>query len=350
MAPQSKDPPPPPAGQDRNQNQNRNQNELSKPKRITNPRRLLIVSPTSHAQSTIPQLLHSLTGVPVTAPPQAETSTAAAADTKAQQQPSTTTSFAGYTTHAPLRIQTKYYTADVPIWVDEIPLTLPHSSSSSDSNDNNDGREGASSAEQQDSTAPSTASSSTTTPTTAQWKTEFLSDEARVVRDAIGAIVICAQNPDAPSSSIPREGYTATTAATAATPASSRADVRALKDLVRMIVDVKSQTEEERGEEMGEVPGLLVLVDEKKRSRKQGRQQQQQQEGADDDDGVERLKRDEEVFSAGWWEDELYDMGVFGFEVVVWDPKADKKEEEEKRNQFGGLSFLSPSLSFYDYE
>lgn len=92
-----------------------------------------------------------------------------------------------------------------------------------------------------------------------------------------------------------------------------------------MIADVKSQTEEERGE-MGEVPGLLVLIGDKPSSKQRSNQEQE-----DAEDEV----KDEELFGAAWWEDELYDMGVFGFEVVLWDPKADKNDEE-RRNQFGG--------------
>ncbi|KAL1969270.1 hypothetical protein VTN77DRAFT_9462 [Rasamsonia byssochlamydoides] len=319
----------PPAGQDR-----------PKPKHITNPRRLLILSPTTHAQNTIPALLHSLTGVPVSAPPQVTTATPAGADAAADNNADNadadtnklpfTTSFAGYTTHAPLRIQTKYYTADVPIWVDEIPL----SSSSSSSNNGDDGDDGG--AQQNPSATP------------AQWKTEFLSAEARVVRDAIGAIVICVQNLDAPSSAVPKEAYASSTAsaAAAATPASERADVRALKDLIQMIADVKSQTEEERGEN-GDVPGLLVLVGEKKTGTKQRKKQQEEEA----EDG-ELIKDDEEVFGATWWEDELYDMGVFGFEVVAWDPKTDNKKDEEKRNKFGeyeGMRRIREVLETHDW-
>jgi hypothetical protein len=320
-----------PAGQGRS--------DLPRAKRVTNPRRLLILSPTSHSQKTIPSFLYSLTGAPVSAPPQTEIApeTATASDTAGDTNVDTTrqtftTSFAGYTTHAPLRIQTKYYTADVPIWVDEIPLTtLPASSSSSSSSPSINHDHGDYLGESlQDSTIP----------TPAQWKTEFLSSEARVVRDAIGAVVICVQNPDAPSSSIPREAYLNDESLSAPTSISERADVRALKDLVQMIADVKTQTEEERGE-MGEVPGLLVLMGEKRKRKtgnKQGRKKQQEEQAADEEEEEEVM--DDEIFGATWWEDELYDMGVFGFEVVVWDPKTDNKnDDEERRNQFGGECF-----------
>jgi hypothetical protein len=259
-------------------------------KTISNPRRLLILSPTSHSQTTIPPLLRSLTGV--SPPPQPTTS---------ESEKSNGGSFVGYTTHAPLHIETKYYAADVPIWVDEIlvPLPLPVSS---------------------DEDTPESSGAGAVNPA-AQWRSEFLSAEAQVVRDAIGALVICVKNPVAPASAIPKEAYAAVESVSTSA-AADRADVRALKDLVRMIGDVKSQTEEERGEN-GEVPGVLVLMGQKPTAKNK-------RPKSDEDDEEEG---EDEVFSAAWWEDELYDMGVFGFEVVAWDPRL---EENEKRNRFGG--------------
>ncbi|OXV05429.1 hypothetical protein Egran_06803 [Elaphomyces granulatus] len=205
------------------------------PRHVSNPRRLLILSPTSHAQATVPALLQSLTGVPVSAP------------------------------------QTKYYTANVPIWVDKISLPIgerPIQSSTGSSS------------------SPSSAPSSTTA---AQWKTEFLSSKAQAVREAIGAVIFL----------------------------SDRVEVRALKDFLKMIGEVKSQIEEERGG-IGEVPGLLVLMETKGNP----------QRGEDD------------VFSAPWWEDELYAMGVIGYEVVSWDPTAERKEESVWR--FALFTFHHP--------
>ncbi|KAF7585113.1 hypothetical protein BBP40_012573, partial [Aspergillus hancockii] len=127
--------------------------------KIPNPRRLLILTPTSHSQTTIPSLLHSLTGNPVLDPPPQATETTTTAN------PTPTTSFAGYTTHPPLPLANKYYSAEIPIWVDEIPLSPP---------------------------APGTNSKDSTeilTPST--WKSEFSGEEAKVVRDAVGAVVIC---------------------------------------------------------------------------------------------------------------------------------------------------------------
>ncbi|KAJ9292570.1 hypothetical protein DTO271G3_8639 [Paecilomyces variotii] len=282
-------------------------------KNISNPRRLLILSPASHAQFTIPSLLHSLTGVPVSTPPQTSATIESSNDAgdgnedennKEEAQATvtattTTTTFAGYTTHAPFRIQTKYYTADVPIWVDEVPLLH---------------------------TTDSSSSSSENTSTSTRWKDEFLGADARVVRDAIGAVVLCVRNPEAPSSAVPQE----------AVPADKHdgvaEEVRALKDLIKVVGEVKGQIEEERGG-MGEVPTLLVLASSSSgKEREKGKERMRT--GGDE---VDEPKA-EERFGVGWWEDELYDMGVMEFEVVEWDPK--NKEEENgsvRRNPFGEL-------------
>lgn len=273
------------------------------PKHVSNPRHLLILSPTSHAQATVPALLHSLTGFPVSAPPQttpADNELPPAGEVQAEAEITTTTttvSFAGYTTHAPFRIETKYYTAEVPIWVDEISLPI------------------------QSSTGGSSSPSSISAPpsaTAAQWKTEFLSSEAQVVREAIGAVVVCVQNPAVSGAPISSEEAAGSSSSQVL---SDRVEVRALKDFLKMISEVKTQIEDERGG-IGEVPGLLVLMETKGK----------QQRGEDD------------VFSASWWEDELYAMGVIGYEVVSWNPTADT--EEGKRNQFGGSLYHFSSSPF----
>ncbi|KAL1868174.1 Small nuclear ribonucleoprotein Sm D3 [Paecilomyces lecythidis] len=284
-------------------------------KNISNPRRLLILSPASHAQSTIPSLLHSLTGVPVSTPPQTATTEKETEkeDDKKEENPvidtstaTTTTTFAGYTTHAPFRIETKYYAADVPIWVDEVPLLTTATADSSSS--------------------PSSSSleNTSTYPTSTQWKAEFLGADARVVRDAIGAVVLCVRNPEAPSSAVPQE------AVAAGGRDGADEEARALKDLIKVVGEVKAQIEEERGG-MGEVPTLLVLASSGK-DKEKGKGKSQTA-----GDEVEEPK-EEEKFGVGWWEDELYDMGVMEFEVVEWDPK-DKQEGEgpARRNPFGEL-------------
>jgi hypothetical protein len=72
-----------------------------KVKNIPNPRRLLVLTPTTQSLSIIPPLLHSLTGVPVVDPPQQP----APSPTSSSTPPPPTSTFAGYTTHSPLRLE-----------------------------------------------------------------------------------------------------------------------------------------------------------------------------------------------------------------------------------------------------
>ncbi|TPR03939.1 phospholipid-translocating P-type ATPase, flippase family protein [Aspergillus niger] len=251
----------------------------SNPTPITNPRRLLILTPTTHSQSIVPPLLHSLTGTPVTTPPTAPGSssptptptlssatTLAASSTTSIASSTTITTFAGYTTHPPLHLSNKYYTADVPIWVDEIPLPTPDSSEPTPS-----------------------VSGSTISP--AQWKSEFSSPEAQVVRDAIGAVMICFRNP-VQMDPVPGQEQQ---------DVEDRADVRGLKEFVKAVGEVRALIEEERGG-VGEVPGLVVLVGEKKTgSGKVG-----SGDGEEDEDGLgleidEGMRRIKEVLETHDW-------------------------------------------------
>ncbi|OJJ44082.1 hypothetical protein ASPZODRAFT_135539 [Penicilliopsis zonata CBS 506.65] len=212
---------------------------------ISNPRRLLILSPPSHSQTVIPPFLKSLTGVL----PETETG-----------------SFAGYTTHPALQLRTKYYAADVPVWVDEIPLEK---------------------AAQQ------------------TWTHEFSGSEARIVRDAIGAVAVCVQNHDG-------------------------ASVEGVKPLLKAVGEVKSVIETERG--MGEVPGLLVLV------------------GKVTAPIGEESENEPEDFTSAWWEDQLCELGLMEFEVVVWDPKG---KDCDKRNVFGeyeGMRRVREVLETHEWE
>lgn len=270
-----------------------------KPKTISNPRRLLVVTPAPHSQATIPPFLQTLTGAPVNNVP---------GDHDDGSGPAAASSLAGYTTHPPLRIETKYYTAEVPIWVDEIPLL---SSSPVQPDDGGDGGKKES-----------------------QWSAEFLSDEARVVRDAIGAVVVCVQNP-APRSSTRGGALPETSVKDVETEEEvlQRPDVRAVKATLAMIGEVKSRIDEERGG-LGEVPGLLVLMGSKteKKTTKEEVSEVDEEAGGD-----------ARPLSAAWWEDRLYDEGILGFEVVEWDPRS-REPEQEKRNKFGGMSLSSGSL------
>ncbi|KAJ6032716.1 Alpha/gamma-adaptin-binding protein p34 [Penicillium herquei] len=287
-------------------------------KQITNPRRLLILSPPTQSLSIIPPLLHSLTGVPVLNPPQKDEPDisspssppeSANSDTDTPHTPPST-SFAGYTTHSPLRLETKYYSAEIPVWVDEVPLPLNSSTASSNES-------------------------------TTQWRTEFLSDEAEIVRDAVGALVVAVQDPREVD---PSAG---------ATP-SSRTDVRGLLELMRDIGAVKERIDEERGG-MGDVPGVFILVGASKSappdsgypSTNTGHRDHDELALGDEDglEGIEDLP-----LSVGWWEDQLFDCGLVGWEVVEWDPKM--QGGEKTKNKFGeyeGMPRIKEVLETHDW-
>ena len=284
-----------------------NQNQKS----IPNPRRLLILTPTSHSLTTIPPLLHTLTGVSVDNPPTAE---AATTPTATETETTPTTTFAGYTTHPLLHIENKYYTADIPIWVDEIPL----------------------SAAPTPTPTPETKENAGTT----QWKTEFSGPEARVVRDAIGGVMVCIRNPQPPA---PGAGGDKNEDIT------ERNDVKSIKDFLRCIGDVKRLVEEERGDiGFGEVLGVIVLVEGPSSSSSGSKSASSaDRKRVDDDDELDTGPAEEEPFSIPWWEDQLDEIGLMDFDVVKWDSGV---EEDDKRDKYGGASLsLSLSLSLYTW-
>jgi hypothetical protein len=63
--------------------------------------------------------------------------------------------------------------------------------------------------------------------------------------------------------------------------------------------------------------------------------------------GDEELGEDAAPLSVWWWEDQMFDMGLFGWEVIEWDPA--EAGGEVTRNKFGGMStvysaiYISPS-------
>jgi hypothetical protein len=111
--------------------------------------------------------------------------------------------------------------------------------------------------------------------------------------------------------------------------------VRALRDLMRGVGAVKERIDEERGG-LGDVPGVLVLIGARKSAPSAG------QQGSKDPDAELGLGVDDAdlgggdmvPFSVGWWEDQFFDMGLLGWEVIEWDPK--EGLEVETRNQYGG--------------
>ncbi|EAW25092.1 adaptin-binding domain-containing protein [Aspergillus fischeri NRRL 181] len=288
-------------------------NSASAPQ-IRNPRRLLILSPSSHSTSTIPSLLYSLTETPVADPP---------------------ASFAGYTTHPPLRLTNRYYTADIPIWVDEIPLQTAaderaHTQTQTPLQTQTAG-EGKS--------APSPSPSPSPSP--AQWAVEFSGEDARVVRDAIGALVICIRNLEDTSASLPAGTGTGTDTGAGADSPESRKDVKSLKEFLSAVGRVKGVIEEERGE-VGDVPVLLVLVG-GTRGHKDARVCGEEGH-LEDSDGAS-----DEPFSVGWWEDQLFEMGMVGVEVLEWDPKGKEGEERNVYGEYQGMRRIREILETHDW-
>lgn len=165
----------------------------------------------------------------------------------------------------------------------------------------------------------------------AQWKTEFSSAEARIVRDAIGGVMVCIRNPDALRDT--------------ADP-TDREDVKALKDFLRCIGDVKRLIQTERegqdddgddedgsgglGVGLGDVLGVIVLVEDGNRDAKPRKPVDGDDLDADLGPGVDT----EEPFSVSWWEDQLDDIGLMDFEVVSWDPRVG---EDDSKDKYGGL-------------
>ncbi|KAJ5368719.1 uncharacterized protein N7496_008479 [Penicillium cataractarum] len=295
----------------------------SQSKHIANPRRLLILTPTSQSLSIIPPLLHSLTGVPVIDPPQHDSTSESPSQTPPQPSDNTstpttttTTSFAGYTTHSPLRLDTKYYSAEIPLWVDEIPLTT-------------------------ETPAPA-AADPTNTSEPGQWRTEFLSEEAEIVRDAVGALVVCVRSPELKQAT--------PSTADADTDPASRADVRAVLDLMRDVGAVKSCIDEERGGN-GDVVGVFVLVGSRSSAAPKSSAPDEERAlelGVDDVDLGDGAA--DTPFSVGWWEDQLFDLDLFGWEVVEWDPA--EQGVEKTRNKFGeyeGMPRIKEVLETHDW-
>ncbi|KAE8145741.1 hypothetical protein BDV25DRAFT_62687 [Aspergillus avenaceus] len=284
----------------------------SQAQKIANPRRILFLTPSSHSESTIPPLLHSLTGT----------------------RPATdVTSFAGYTTHAPLALRTKYYETDVPIWVDEIPLD-----SSSPSSSNPPSNPDPTSTQDPDQGQDQENIKEKEKVTPQQWKTEFGSPEAKVVRDALGAIVIVLRNLDPVTTTNADEDI------------ESRADYVAIRGFLEAVGSVKSVMDEEGG--MGEVLGMVVLVGGNgsiplipSTLRTASGSTAAAAAGGDGD-----VDESEEVFSGSWWEDRLYDLGLLGFEVVCWNPR--DLSGEERRNGFGelmGMPRIKEVLETHDW-
>lgn len=98
------------------------------------------------------------------------------------------TSFAGYTSHPPLQLRTKYYQSDVSIWCDELPLPGPISSD--DSLLEHDSSEGFAGVQINDTTVGDATLVEAAISTLEEWKEQMLSSAAAEVRAVIGALVL----------------------------------------------------------------------------------------------------------------------------------------------------------------
>lgn len=246
------------------------------PQELTRPLHLLVLSqtPSPTSQTLHPNFLSALTA----AAPNASV-----------------TSFSGYTSHPPLRLETKYYKASIGIWCDEIPVAQPSVIEDGKTTERPKDETEASSRESIGLTGqenPQGSGSDNVTQDvdvgksdpTGDWTANFLSEEAQEVLTALGAVVLLL-----PSSA----------------GRSAREDPAVL-DAAR---EVRQKAEEERTG--ADVLGICVI---------------------NGNGGMSRESESE-------MEDSVMDVLGLGWEVVFWDGKAQLDEKEkERRNEFGGRS------------
>lgn len=156
-------------------------------KTISNPLRLLILTPSEQPSPRLPNANPA-----VLLPPLLESLTSSA-------PPPDLPTFSGYTSHPPLKLRTKYYDADVPIWVDEIPPPPPATSPSLDVGHS-------------DEPESEPGELAAATPTLPVWKHSMLSASAHEVLRAIGGLLLvlplpadllARPSPSAPSATYP---------------------------------------------------------------------------------------------------------------------------------------------------
>ena len=186
-------------------------------------------------------------------------------------------SFAGYTSHPPLQLRTRYYNTDVPIWCDEIPFAtwtyyLPDIQGPITG-----------------PTGPREAAEDRFEKL-AEWKDQMLSTTAAEVRRAVGSLVVL----------IPFNRHTLSTLPETFLP------------VVKAVNEVKEAVEEETaGREMACVVVLLSQLS-------QSLSKKEEMDGV-----VEKF------------EDVLLGEGVLGWEVVGWDGMGKMARDYVGRNEFG---------------
>ncbi|PKY02680.1 hypothetical protein P168DRAFT_189279 [Aspergillus campestris IBT 28561] len=115
---------------------------------------------------------------------------------------------------------------------------------------------------------------------------------------------------------------------------------------MKAVGDVKTLIEEERSDG-GDVLTLLVLVGDTTSATATATATA----GEDDDEDVNGAALDDEPFSELWWEDQMFEMGLVGVEVVRWDPKV-PESEMRVRNSFGeyqGMTRIREVLETHDW-
>lgn len=228
--------------------------------------RLFILSPTSSinsAPSPFPPVLTSLT----TVSPSEDIDT-----------------YAGYTSHAPLQLRTKYYSADVNIWCDELPRNPEDTSSRRDVLDR---REPPSRGSEDVALSEEVVSLS-------QWTDQMLSSAAAEVRAVIGGMILI----------LPIDSSTA----------SAQTNV----EYVEAVHALREVIEEESG---GRDIASIVVLQPAEPVAKQLRSP--------------RTLHDRAETLANL----CVEQDMFGWDVVSWDaapePSGTKDRDSEKRNEFG---------------
>lgn len=225
--------------------------------------RLLILAPTTPSTSIPPfaNLLQAITGTK----PSGEV-----------------TSFAGYTSHAPLGLSTRYYSADVSIWCDELPFEITGASRPEERQKSTQAGEGST----DDSLANGKADSSSNLE---EWTAQMLSPTAAEVRAVIGGIVLILPVSASSSPSIP-ESY------------------------MSLVEAVHSLREAVEDDSYGRDIASVVVLQSPSSSVK-----------------PEKLNKAMEDLE----ETCLSDKGVLGWDFVAWDGEINNADTSNERNEYG---------------
>jgi len=185
------------------------------------------------------------------------------------------TTFAGYTSHPPLQLRNKYYSADVNLWCDELP-------------------------------PPTVSTRRSENPGLAEWTEQMLSDEAKEAREVIGGIVLVVS-------------HVQTTDAASTT---QQLEAQAYIKYIEAVNELRDMVEDESGRDIA-----TVVVVQDMTPRATSRRRAQARDATDIASFAETL--DDMCVS---------DLGIFGWDVVAWQPEIDPSstnpiEAEISRNE-----------------